>query len=48
MPTHTIKAIIVDDERLARNELKKLLVHYFIHLRLIKIKKIERWICANR
>ena len=25
MPTHTIKAIIVDDERLARNELKKLL-----------------------
>ena len=25
MPTNTIKAIIVDDERLARNELKKLL-----------------------
>ena len=28
MPTNPIKAIIVDDERLARNELKKLLEQY--------------------
>ena len=28
MPSNPIKAIIVDDERLARNELKKLLEQY--------------------